>query len=35
MDKKTLIIIGATVVVTLMLANKLQSVPGVNKIPTL
>lgn len=34
MNQKTLIIVGVTAVVTLVLANKLRSLPLVNKIPT-
>jgi len=34
MDKKTLIIIGVTAVVVLMIAPRLRALPGVSKIPT-
>jgi len=34
MNQKTLMIVAATAVVTLVLANKLRSLPLVNKIPT-
>lgn len=34
MDKKTLIIVGVTAAVTLVLANKLRSLPVVSKLPT-
>lgn len=34
MDKKTLILIAGTVVVTLVLADKLRSLPVVSKLPT-
>lgn len=34
MNQKTLMTIGITALVTLVLANKLRSLPGVNKLPT-
>lgn len=34
MDKRTLMTVAITAIVTLVLANKLRSLPGVNKIPT-
>jgi hypothetical protein len=34
MDKKTLTIVAVTAVATLILANKLRGLPGVNKLPT-
>jgi hypothetical protein len=34
-NKKTMITVGVTVIVTLVLADKLRSLPGVNKLPTL
>jgi hypothetical protein len=35
MNKKTMITVGVTVVVTLVLANKLRSLPVVKSLPTL
>jgi hypothetical protein len=34
MNQKTLMTVGITVLVTLVLANKLRTLPGVNKLPT-
>ena len=34
MSKNQLMIIAVTAIVTLVLANKLRSLPGVNKLPT-
>lgn len=34
MNKKTVIVVGVTVVVTLILADKLRSLPVVGKLPT-
>lgn len=34
MNQKTIILIVVTAIVTLVLAPKLRSLPGVNKIPT-
>lgn len=34
MNQKTLMIVAATAIATLVLANKLRSLPLVNKIPT-
>lgn len=34
MNQKTLIIVVITIVVTLMVAPRLRSLPGVNKLPT-
>jgi hypothetical protein len=34
MNKKTVIIVGATVLITLVLADKLRSLPIVSKLPT-
>lgn len=35
MNKKTMITVGVTVVVTLLLADKLRQLPVVGKIPTI
>lgn len=35
MNKKTLVTVAVTVVVTLMVADKLRALPGVKMIPTL
>lgn len=35
MNKKTMYTIAATAIVVLILAPKLRSLPGVNKLPTL
>ena len=34
MNKKTMTTVAITAVVVLILANKLRSLPGVNKLPT-
>jgi hypothetical protein len=34
MNQKTLMTVGVTVLITLVLANKLRTLPLVNKIPT-
>jgi hypothetical protein len=34
MNQKTMIVVAVTAVVTLVLANKLRSLPLLNKIPT-
>lgn len=34
MNKKTMITVAVTVVLTLMFADKIKALPGVNKIPT-
>jgi hypothetical protein len=35
MNKKTLMVIGVTAVVVIVLYPRLRSLPGVNKLPTL
>lgn len=34
MNKKTMVTVGVTVIVTLILANKLRSLPGLKALPT-
>jgi hypothetical protein len=35
MNKKTMVTVGVTVLITLILADKLRALPGVSKLPTL